>query len=272
MLNTRAETYRQILNPSEEYLQTTVGDVLSQIELPVDFAIDYAVNDKSIELDIDLPEIEDYPQVTSSILQSGKLSIKKKSVAELNKDYATSVVGMSFFFAGILFNISPAIEKISIAGYTQRLSKKTGNIEDQYVYSVTYTRDAFSKINAANIDPLEAIENFEHIMNINSKYELKTIDVKQSDNRKASPDKQELQTEYYRIEAEKKETKPQLVVAQLDGSSSSVIQQQDNIYKQRSENERMQQEINEKSKKIGIGCLIMFIIIVVIITYVCVAV
>ena len=135
-----------------------------------------------------MPEIENLPQTTSSILQSGKLSIKKKSVTELNKDYATSVVGMSFFFAGILFNISPAIEKISIAGYTQRVSKKTGNVEDQYIYSVTYIRDIFSKLNISNIDPLEAIDNFDHTINISSKYELKTIDVKFSENRKLTCD------------------------------------------------------------------------------------
>lgn len=188
MIAERNKTYEQILNPSFDYLQETVSYVLSQIQLPVDFSIDYAVSDKCIELDIDLPEIENLPQTTSSILQSGKLSIKKKSVTELNKDYATSVVGMSFFFAGILFNISPAIEKISIAGYTQRVSKKTGNVEDQYIYSVTYIRDIFSKLNISNIDPLEAIDNFDHTINISSKYELKTIDVKFSENRKLTCD------------------------------------------------------------------------------------
>ena len=50
------ETYEKILHPDQEYLQDTVADVLSQIELPVDFSIDYAISGNTIEVDIDLPE------------------------------------------------------------------------------------------------------------------------------------------------------------------------------------------------------------------------
>lgn len=171
----RNKLYDLILNPDDKYLTDTISDVLSQIKLPVDFSIDFSVSDKKIELNLDLPKIEDFPQATCSILSSGKLSVKKKSVSDLNKDYATGVVGLAFFFAGLVFNVSPKIRTISISGYTQRLSKKTGNIEDQYVYTVKFDRDEFSKLNIQNIDPLQAITNFEHLIDITSKYELKTI-------------------------------------------------------------------------------------------------
>ena len=199
LLVERKKTYDLILNPSDEYLQDTIKDVLSQIELPVDFAVDYAISGLNIEVDIDLPEIEDFPKLTSSILQSGKLSIKNKKTVDLNRDYATSVVGLSFFFAGVIFNISPMIENITLSGYTQRLNKKTGNIEDQYVYSITYDRKNFSSLNIENIDPLEAIKNFDNKIDITSKFELKTIEVKQSDNRKSTSESQEIQTEYYKV-------------------------------------------------------------------------
>lgn len=175
----RDKIYETILNPDDNYIDETIGYVLSQINLPVDFSIDYSVTNKEIELDIDLPEIEDFPQNTCSILSSGKLSIKNKTVSDLNKDYATSVTGMAFFFAGTLFNISPKIEVIKIKGYTQRISKKTGNIEDQYVYSINFTRNIFSSLNISNIEPLEAISNFENKIDITSKFELKTIAVKE---------------------------------------------------------------------------------------------
>lgn len=195
----QAYIYDQVLNPTEDYINDTVKDVLSQIELPVEFSIDYAVAERKIELDIDLPEIEDYPQEVCSILSSGKLSVKHKTVSELNKDYATGVTGMAFFFASILFNISPAIEQVSISGYTQRMSKKTGNIEDQYVYSVIFPREEFSKINIQNIDPIQAITVFDHVMDITSRFELKTINVKESENRKTDSEKQEKQTEFYSV-------------------------------------------------------------------------
>ena len=194
-----AQIYEQILNPTDDYINDTVKDVLSQIELPVEFSIDYAVTNRKIELDIDLPEIEDYPQEVCSILSTGKLSVKHKTISELNKDYATGVIGMAFFFASILFNISPAIEQISISGYTQRISKKTGNTEDQYVYSVVFPRKEFSELNIKNIDPIQAITAFEHVMDITSKFELKTINVRESENRKIESDKQENQTEFYTV-------------------------------------------------------------------------
>ncbi len=195
----QASIYEQILNPNDDYLNDTVKDVLSQIELPVDFSIDYAVSNRKIELDIDLPEIEDYPQETCSFLSTGKLSVKHKTISELNKDYATGVTGMAFFFSSLLFNISPAIEEISVSGYTQRINKKTGNVEDQYVYSVVFPRNKFSELNILNIDPIQAITNFEHVMDITNKFELKTINVKESENRKIDSSKQENQTEYYTV-------------------------------------------------------------------------
>lgn len=209
-ISERKETYEKILHPDQEYLQNTVADVLSQIELPVDFSIDYAISGNTIELDMDLPEIEDFPQKYATILQSGKLSVKKKTISELNHDYATGVVGMAFFFAGILFNISPAIESISVAGYTQRTNKATGNTEDQYVYSVKFEREQFSSLNFANIDPLQAIENFEHTIDVSPKYELKTINICKSKNRVVQPEKQELQSEYYKIISKEKEEEMQV--------------------------------------------------------------
>ena len=180
----QAYIYNQILNPTEDYLNDTVKDVLSQIELPVEFSIDYSVSNKKIELDIDLPEIEDFPQKTCSILSTGKLSIKQKSISELNKDYATGVTGLAYFFASTLFNISPAIEEISISAYTQRTSPKTGNLEDQYVYSVVFPRNKFAELNIEKIDPIQAFSNFEHTIDLTSKFELKTINVRDSENRK----------------------------------------------------------------------------------------
>lgn len=276
LLSERTAVYEQILNPDDDYLIDTVSDVLSQVELPVDFSIDFAVNDKNIELDIDLPEIEDFPNLTCTILQSGKLSMKKKFVSDLNRDYATSVVGMAFYFAGILFNISPAIGNISVSGYTQRLSKKTGNIEDQYVYSIVFDRENFAKLNVSNIDPLQAVENFEHVIDMNSKFEMKTIEVRQSESRNVNDSEQKIQTEYYRVEPEKKVAEPQLIVSELNRSSSSVINQHDMQYEQRveynrqvEEFQRKQRAAEEKSKKGCLGCLTVIIIVFVLIISYC---
>ncbi len=87
-----------------------------------------------------------------------------------------SKTGLALFFASKLFNISTQINKILISGYTQRLSKKTGNIEDQYVYSIIFDRESFSKLNIEQVTPYLAFDNFQHVIDFKSTYELNTIE------------------------------------------------------------------------------------------------
>lgn len=104
------------------------------------------------------------PKEKVNILSSGNISIKEKTQKELRYEYATCVLGIAFYFSALFYSITANIHKILISGYTQRLNKKIGNIEDDYVYSIYFERDTFEKINIKNIYPIEAVENFEHIM------------------------------------------------------------------------------------------------------------
>jgi len=72
--------------------------------------------------------------------------------------------------------MSPEIAGIIISGYTQRLSKQTGKIEDEYAYSVKFDKNRFKNLKINLIDPIEAVQNFENVMNMTSTYELRTIE------------------------------------------------------------------------------------------------
>ena len=114
-----------VLNGDESYIVSAIEERLTDIELPVEFSIDYDYNPQgSLFIDLDLPEIEKLPTTKAQILQSGKVSIKNKTQKEIKQDYATCVCGLAFYFAGEFFNISPVIQEILISGYTQRMSKK----------------------------------------------------------------------------------------------------------------------------------------------------
>jgi hypothetical protein len=165
----------KIISGDVDYIQSTLEDVLSEIQLPVDFDVSYKVNSAEILVDLDLPEIENYPINKAAVLESGKLSIKKKGRSELNQDYAKSVFGLAFYFGSIIFNISPAILSIKISGYTQRTNKKIGKIEDQYIYSINFDRTKFTSLDFQRIDPLLAVDNFEHIKDLSRTFELRTI-------------------------------------------------------------------------------------------------
>ena len=171
------DTFESQLAGKENYVNNTLETMLSETSLPVEFSLDYQYEESgALYIDLDLPEIEDLPTEKANILASGKVSIKQKTQKEQKQDYGQCVAGLGFFFAGCFFNISPKIEKILISGYTQRLSKQTGNIEDQYVYSTLFDRDTFGKLNVSQIDPIEAMNNFKNRIDITKTFELKTIE------------------------------------------------------------------------------------------------
>lgn len=50
------------------------------------------------------------------------------------------------------FNVSPAINKILISGYTQRPDKE-GSIKDDYIYSIKFVRDMFEQRDLSRVVP-----------------------------------------------------------------------------------------------------------------------
>jgi len=162
----------------EDYINKSIEHLLKSIALPLEFSIDYEYDGTEgyLLVDLDLPEIEDMPQKKIAVLSGGKISIKDKTKKELNEDYVTCVCGLAFFFGGTLFNISTDIKKILISAYTQRVNTKTGNQDNEYVYSVVFDRNIFAGLNVENIEPLKGFDNFEHVINVTSSGEMKKIE------------------------------------------------------------------------------------------------
>lgn len=70
------------------------------------------------------------------------------------------------------------INEIIVSGYTQRLSKKTGNIEDEYIISVDVNRAQWAKINSRHpelVNPVETMEIFTLRRNMTATGIMKTI-------------------------------------------------------------------------------------------------
>jgi hypothetical protein len=166
-----------LLEPTPEFIEERLEDLFSQIELPIDFSLSFEARDngKTIALDVDLPEIEDYPTKKSKLLASGKVSIKDKTQKEIKQDYLSSVTGIAFYFASIAFSAARGIEKVQVSGYTQRIDKSTGNETDDYVYSVVFPAQALFQLNFQNIDPVQAILGFDPVIDIGKTGDLKTI-------------------------------------------------------------------------------------------------
>ncbi|WP_320054445.1 DUF4236 domain-containing protein [uncultured Acetobacteroides sp.] len=165
------------INGNGDYVSSKIESILSEITLTVDFSVDFEFDEfkSTLYIDLDLPEIEDLPNQKVKTLSTGKISIKEKTQKERKQEYAICVCGIAYYFSGLFYNITSKINTIQISGYTQRISKKSGRLEDEYIYSIRFERNVFKDLKIINIDPIEAISNFEHILNITSNFDFKTI-------------------------------------------------------------------------------------------------
>jgi hypothetical protein len=176
--NYYTDNFKKAIKGDTDYIAEQLEAALSGIQLPVEFSISFKVVPGQVELDLDLPEIENFPSTKASILQSGKVSIKEKTISEKQKDYCYCVTGLAFYFASVAFNISPAVEKVIVSGFTQRPDKTTSQVTNQYVYCVPFSRwerFSYSGLDLNTIDPVNTIRSFGGIIDVNSKYELKEI-------------------------------------------------------------------------------------------------
>ena len=125
-------------------------------------------------LDVDLPEIEDIPENEVVRLASGNLKEKKKTQAVLKQEYATLVFGLAIFISANIFNASPAILRIVMSGYTQRRNR-AGEVNDEYVYSIKFTRKIFENSMLSNVNPINFCMRFENRSNVTSTMLMKKI-------------------------------------------------------------------------------------------------
>lgn len=158
----------------------TVCDVfdswIGACSLPVEINIDYNWNQNAGEmsLDVDLPEIEDLPTTKLVKTDNGNIKEKKKTQAELREEYAKLVFGLAIFISVNTFNISPAIQKVLISGYTQRINKQ-GDTDDVYIYSLKISRDIIEQTDCSTILPGELCAKFEHRYNMTTTSLFKAI-------------------------------------------------------------------------------------------------
>lgn len=148
------------VNGDETYINENIDQLLACVKVPFEFSINYEyyAEHKLLRVQLDLPEIENFPKKKAAVLATEEISIKDKGKMEFLKDYASSVTGMAFFFAGMFFNVSSKILNIEISAYTQRINKADGNEEDCYVYSVLFNRNIFATIKYESIDPILALQ------------------------------------------------------------------------------------------------------------------
>lgn len=174
--NTNKQYMNDLINGENEVVSDAVESWIEECELPVEINVDYEwrLNQSTMYLDVDLPEIEDIPENEMVRLASGNLKEKKKTQTTLKQEYVNLVFGLAIFISANVFNVSPAIRNITISGYTQRRNK-AGEINDEYVFSIKFTRSIFENSILQNVDPFDFCMRFENRCNMTSTMLLKKI-------------------------------------------------------------------------------------------------
>ena len=162
---------------SPAYIEGCLDGWLENLQLPVEFEMqyEYVAEEQKIMVDLDLPEIEDIPEMKAVELTDGTVKAREKTLKDLRADYIKCVFGLAIYFASNIFNVSPYIEQVCVSGYSQRRSK-AGDLQDEYLYSVRFTREGFEGVDFAKVDPQDFCMEFENRCNIAATGEMKTIE------------------------------------------------------------------------------------------------
>lgn len=156
---------KQTLSENEDTTLNRIENWLCELDLPLEMDAAIEIDRGILYIDLDLPEVEDIPTEYVQILKSGKPSTKNKTQKQIKEEYVQCVFGLAEFLATSLFNICCSLDHIIISGYTQRRDKN-GDINDNYIYSVIFTREDIEGLKIS--DPIEVFSRFKNRMKLSS--------------------------------------------------------------------------------------------------------
>lgn len=146
-----------------EFLESSLQEIVWPRETIVSAEI--FDDGRQIYIDVDLPEIDEMPGKKAAVPSSGyKLSVKELSAISIQKLYMQHVHAIAFRLIGETLFALPKAEEVVLSGYSQRPSKVTGQIEDEYLLSVRVNRHHWSGLafeNLNSIDIIESLASFE---------------------------------------------------------------------------------------------------------------
>lgn len=138
---------------------------LGGVEWPRETIVAFQTAGDELWADVDLPEIEDMPNEVARVLK-GEMRVARvsKGETEVRREYASHIHSIAFRVASEAFAAMPALRSVVVSGYSQRRSRSTGHVEDEYLYSVRIGRGQWQSINfsdLASVDPVHALERFD---------------------------------------------------------------------------------------------------------------
>lgn len=141
--------------PDHAAIENSLLDRLGSLTWPRETNIAISLNAGRLLLDVDLPEIEDMPDMRWQI-DMADLGLKPKDMTHKERAavYLDHVCSLMTRLLGHAMSVSDAIETVAISAYTQR-SGALGHQSDEYVATISIDRNQWNSINLAAIATIE---------------------------------------------------------------------------------------------------------------------
>lgn len=170
------------LHVDESVMEAELEAAFSEMQWPRETTVAYDLVDGGalVQLDVDLPEFEDMPrQVASVPARADRLVLKTMGEAKARELYARHIHAVVFLLVGVVFSRLPAVQRVVVSGYSQRVDKATGHGQDDYLLSAHVSRQDWSSINfddLAALDPLVALGRFDLRRDMTRMFVLRAIE------------------------------------------------------------------------------------------------
>ncbi|MBA0038808.1 DUF4236 domain-containing protein [Pantoea sp. BIGb0393] len=148
------------------YFESLLSEVIQAADWPRETLVSFQVNTSTSEIlmEVDLPEHEMLPNLSVRVNARGTEIIEKElSQKAMRERYALHVHGIVLRLAGMAFCALP-FNTVIVSGFTQRISKQTGHLNDEYIISSRIERHLFERLNFSNLEnvsPIEAFDQFQ---------------------------------------------------------------------------------------------------------------
>lgn len=173
----RLARLRRLNSGDAEEMAQELEDALQSVEFPLDTEVSFRVVDATrLFLDVHLPDIEELPETKSTLLASGRASIRKKTQKELRQQYAVITHGLAFRLASLAFYILPTCSRVTVSGYTHSQPLPGAQTRDAYLFSIHVDKACYASLDISSLDPVVVFTLFEHRRQLTKTSLLKEIE------------------------------------------------------------------------------------------------
>lgn len=166
----RCELFHSHMSSDSSTVEDYYAGALSELVWPREALIDFKVSSdcNTLEIDIDLPEIEDLPHCLYRAHGTQlRVLTKRLTQKQIRLDYSRHVHGIVFRVISESFASLPNVKTVVCSGYSQRRNRKTNTVEDQYLISIQATRADwlaidFHKVRSGDLVPVDFLPTLQH--------------------------------------------------------------------------------------------------------------